>query len=586
MFGRKKMYKKGLADAMQAYEAFGEKQKAALEHMRKEVQDGNKRLEDAIHDAVEALGGNIQGLYDHLNSKEKAALYQLNTPTDIKNLQEEEQRYLLAVLYQLADDEGEEVTSYQQAFIRSIRRYLGITNPQAWADLTAIENVDSIDSQKAILQVVLEFFYLRDNEEISDDQEEFLSYFSVNRKQAEAIEVRVGRFFNAMGAQGIAEKYGYVPEEEPKEVCETGDIMVETVGDAVVGNLLDADIEEAIADKIFRNVREKGCSNEGFVETENFILYNRRGNLFKMLDNDSSGIFAVNKTTGESKCVLPYSKFPQPQCCEIKKWLSHKDFVYAFFANERNCGPANVYKIDVLTENVTPMGFSIPEPRCPCATNGHYFVYTHDLGKLTCVDVCQKKKTPLLHKDHSNHDRVCTEEALYFIDWESQPKRLMEYSFEKRKERVVAEIPFEYGHKKMAYFDKTIFLVSQDRGLGWVDLATGQFTWAKTDEVLYFSKATVKKVSTGFLLGMCDSDYSLKYFDFATRKTETIATKCRVNSGGIFRSIYSIQLQLPNSDIDIYKIGEWVYFKRGEERVDAKVSLKRPMEVEMVSEPF
>ena len=36
MFGNKKMYKKGLADAMQAYEGFSEKQKAALEQMRRE----------------------------------------------------------------------------------------------------------------------------------------------------------------------------------------------------------------------------------------------------------------------------------------------------------------------------------------------------------------------------------------------------------------------------------------------------------------------------------------------------------------------------------------------------------------------
>ena len=48
MFGNKKMYKKGLADAMQAYEGFSEKQKAALEQMRREVDNGNKKLEDAL----------------------------------------------------------------------------------------------------------------------------------------------------------------------------------------------------------------------------------------------------------------------------------------------------------------------------------------------------------------------------------------------------------------------------------------------------------------------------------------------------------------------------------------------------------
>lgn len=34
MFGNRKMYKRGLADAMQAYEGFSEKQQAALEKLR------------------------------------------------------------------------------------------------------------------------------------------------------------------------------------------------------------------------------------------------------------------------------------------------------------------------------------------------------------------------------------------------------------------------------------------------------------------------------------------------------------------------------------------------------------------------
>ena len=70
MFGRKKMYKKGLADAMQAYEAFGKKQEAALNQMREEVRAGQKKLETALTD----LGEEIYGIYDYLTSQEKAAL--------------------------------------------------------------------------------------------------------------------------------------------------------------------------------------------------------------------------------------------------------------------------------------------------------------------------------------------------------------------------------------------------------------------------------------------------------------------------------------------------------------------------------
>lgn len=40
MFGKKKMYKKGLADAMSAYQDFGTKQEEALAAIREEVRKG------------------------------------------------------------------------------------------------------------------------------------------------------------------------------------------------------------------------------------------------------------------------------------------------------------------------------------------------------------------------------------------------------------------------------------------------------------------------------------------------------------------------------------------------------------------
>ena len=215
MFGRKKMYKKGLADAMQAYEAFGKKQEAAIAHMREEIRKGQK-LEEALNDTIASLGDDIAGLYDYLNAQEKTALYHLSTPLDIKDLDKEEQQFLLAILYQLASDEGDLLTDYQRMFIRSVQRYLEITNPQTEADLSAVGDIDSLEVQKAFLQTVLEFFYLQDGDELTDTQEEFLGWFSVNKRQALIIEERVSRLFNVVKAVGIAEIYGYVPEE-PKD---------------------------------------------------------------------------------------------------------------------------------------------------------------------------------------------------------------------------------------------------------------------------------------------------------------------------------------------------------------------------------
>ena len=210
MFGNKKMYKKGLADAMQAYEGFSEKQQAALEQVRREVEAGTKELGSALA----GLGEELNGIYQYLTAKEKAALYHLDMPLDIKKMDLEEQQFLVAILYQLAENEGEKLTEYQKMYIRSVQRYLSITNPQTSAELTSVGDIDSLDIQKAFLQITLEFFYLQDGDEITDDQEEFLSNFSVNKKQSLAIENCVSRLYNAIGAQGIAEKFGIEADEQ------------------------------------------------------------------------------------------------------------------------------------------------------------------------------------------------------------------------------------------------------------------------------------------------------------------------------------------------------------------------------------
>lgn len=211
LFGsRKKEYRRGLQDAMNAYETFGNKQEKALNKIREEVRDGNKRMEDMLN----AFGEDINGIYDYLTDQEKVALYNLCTPKDVNTLDEAEKRVLIAILYQLISIESEDrITDYQRKYIRSIQSYLGITNPQMEIDLQTIENIDSNDVQKAMLQVVLEFLYLQKVKNLSDEQEEFLSCFSLNQRQAKQIEDYVIKLYRAVGEEGICEKYGLVPKD-------------------------------------------------------------------------------------------------------------------------------------------------------------------------------------------------------------------------------------------------------------------------------------------------------------------------------------------------------------------------------------
>ena len=141
---------------------------------------------------------------------------------------------------------------------------MGITNPQTFADLSAIENIDSIDVQKAFLRVILEFLYLQDSDEMSGDQAEVLDYFSVNKKQAAAIENEVSQLFKIVGPVGVAEKYGYVPEdtEDAVESNNTGT----SLASQGCGNyeINDSDIKEFIGNMGFHGYQ--------IVETENYVI--------------------------------------------------------------------------------------------------------------------------------------------------------------------------------------------------------------------------------------------------------------------------------------------------------------------------
>lgn len=211
----KKDYKKGISDAMEAYEAFSEKQEAATRHVAKQV--------DKVAGTVDKLGDKIGEITDYITDQEKAELYRLNTPVDIADLGNQEKKMLLAILYQLAADESE-ATKEQQNYIRAVQKYLIIFNPQTEIDLEIVENIEDVAAQKAILQAVLEFFYLGTHpKSYTEDQLDFLECFQLNRKTRKEIMNYIEAMAEAVGRDGIAEKYGFVPQDDAMKDRSYGD---------------------------------------------------------------------------------------------------------------------------------------------------------------------------------------------------------------------------------------------------------------------------------------------------------------------------------------------------------------------------
>ena len=208
MFNKK--YKKGMADAAKAYEAFGKKQEDALKHILEEVRQGKRDMESVLRE----LNGNIDGLYDYIDSKEKARIYSVYTPFDIINLNKNDRLFLVGVLCRLTMDKTP--NENQQNYIRAVQKYLDVKEPPFGIDPMYIETIEDIPTQKAILQTVLEYLCLQDGDcyDETEYQQEFLDAFSVNTKGRKEIMDHIDLLYTATGAKGLAEKYGYVPEAE------------------------------------------------------------------------------------------------------------------------------------------------------------------------------------------------------------------------------------------------------------------------------------------------------------------------------------------------------------------------------------
>lgn len=196
-----KDYKQGAADAMNAYEAFARKQEDAIHHVGNQI--------GHLAGDVEQLGKSVEFISDYITDKEKQALYQANMPVDIAELDGTDQYLLVAVLYELA--QRELPTEEQQNYIRAVQKYLKVRDVQRNIDLAVVENIPDTVAIIAIMQVVMEYFYLGTHPgTYTDDEMDFLESFMANRKTRKEIMARIRAIVNAVGREGLAEKYGFV----------------------------------------------------------------------------------------------------------------------------------------------------------------------------------------------------------------------------------------------------------------------------------------------------------------------------------------------------------------------------------------
>ena len=177
--------------------------------------------ESAVNDIQEGLDGVtevVNIVLDDLSAQEKKRIYDLDQITDISSLEDDEKEFLVAVLTELANTISY-VSDLQKKYLLSICSVANIPAPQTSLNLAFIENVENMKTQKILLRHVMEFLFIGDqNYDFLENYEDGLfCYFSVNKRGIAEIKECINRVYNAMGIEGIANRYTFAANYQ--ELC-------------------------------------------------------------------------------------------------------------------------------------------------------------------------------------------------------------------------------------------------------------------------------------------------------------------------------------------------------------------------------
>lgn len=440
----KKDYRQGMADAIENYVPFGEKQEAAIRHVGDQIKQ--------TADKVDQLGGKIGDLVDYISDREKAELYKLNTPVDIADMGDAEKRVLLAVLYQLSANE-ESTTPEQQNYVRAVQQYLKIYNPQTMIDLGAVENIDSSAAAQAIMQTVLEFFYLgADLEGTLEKYNDFLCCFPVSRVTEKRVHRNIEAIIEVVGIQGLAEKYGIVAEQPRSDFAKYND---------------NGPIPEKIADLCVSYIKQgfgRFQSGEYVLETKDYLVmckvpFLEHWEKIDAKDNvQNYGFFSIEKRSGKvARINIDYKKDFPFAAIEKLSFCIQENTVY-FMENcvdrEKN-SEVHLVSIDFATKEFQkqPFKFSISSYNVPVrfhisCNEAYVMVYAYLLLNFSTSEDEKRPLSKIFVVDLTQGGRVFTlEPDLIIRDAFIRQNSFFILGATKGKDRIVSLFQYDVASK-------------------------------------------------------------------------------------------------------------------------------------------
>lgn len=566
MFNKK--YKKGMADAAKAYEAFGQKQADAIKHILEEVRQGKRDLESVLRE----LNGNMDCLYDYIDSKEKAHLYSVYTPFDIIELDKNDRLFLVGVLYRLTADKAP--NENQQNYIRAVQRYLEIKEPPFGIDPMYIETIEDIPTQKAILQTVLEYLYLQDGDSYDETeyQQEFLDAFSVNTKGRKEIMDRIDLLYTATGAKGLAEKYGYVPEESDEEIKgENTDCGQNTYEDH---NLVA--VKEEFADAL---IKEEGHKIKVCIETLNyaFIL--------------PASLKSLDKRTGDS---IICENLPQ-NITDVQVLNANADIIMVesqIQSNDKTFHRIGTYELSSQQYEELSCG---ENPSCLRAKNG-YIIYNDVNIQETFIYDTHTGKIKGLPIDLNGHHVTAADivnETLYFLV-NSSPCSFYEMNLNTLQEVKKFDCLFKDAPSTIRVINDYVLCQSQV-GFGGlpsrltvskINLGTGNTETLYSDNEPSTSLSRIHIYDNFFLYRDKSQGAIWMIGDKYNKPTKLVTSSKGYQGNGIGSSfVLAIMGGLTGRHyLDHFpNIGKWIYFSKDDSQNIYKVNIEHPLQIEVVN---
>ena len=208
------MGKKFSSDMIQSFgNSISEKMDNVADAIREEGEKQSKKFEE-VNEKFSAQGQINNMIINSVSELEQKVFYGLEPCQNIQNLENTERKILVNILFYLANNES--ANDIQKKYIRSVTNSLGIGNGQTDFDLSYIDNIDSNNDRKIMLQSVMEYLFLKNSDFSFLQDENFMeikNLFNLRDDFIYTAQKNILSMATAIGNEGIAEKNEIIEDE-------------------------------------------------------------------------------------------------------------------------------------------------------------------------------------------------------------------------------------------------------------------------------------------------------------------------------------------------------------------------------------